>query len=183
MTDSRAGDLVPVHGGGALVDRIVPLSRRARFLAEAESLPSLRVSRADLSTIHRIADGALSPLIGPMREEVYHRVLDERRILVGGRPYAWTIPLSLPVTDEEAARLARGGSAAVRDDEGRVVAILDDVEIVRRGTSRSTCSASTARIASTIRAGAWWSRTCARGSRAASCVRCRRSSIRSTAST
>ena len=128
MTDFRAGDLVSVHGGGELVDRIVPLSRRARFLAEAESLPSLRVSRADLSTIHRIADGALSPLTGPMCEEVYHRVLDERRILAGGRPYAWTIPLSLPVTDEEAARLTRGGSAAVRDDEGRVVAILDDVE-------------------------------------------------------
>jgi sulfate adenylyltransferase len=128
MTDFQPGDLVPVHGGGMLVDRIVPLSRRARFLAEAESLPSLRVSRADLSTIHRIADGALSPLCGPMREEVYHRVLDERRILVGGRPYAWTIPLALPVTDEEAAVLSRGGPAAVRDDEGRVVAILDDVE-------------------------------------------------------
>src|SRR5262249_49665911 len=62
MTDLLTGDLVPIHGGGnALVDRIVPLSRRARFLAEAELLPSLRVSRADLSTIHRIGDGALSP--------------------------------------------------------------------------------------------------------------------------
>src|SRR5258706_3480051 len=129
MTD-LAGDLVPVHGGGsALVDRIVPLSRRARLLSEAESLPSLRVSRADLSTVHRIADGALSPLVGPMREDVYHRVLDERRILVGGRSYAWTIPLALPLADEEAPKLARGGSAAVRDDEGRVVAILDDVEV------------------------------------------------------
>ena len=129
MVESQASDLVPVHGGGPLVDRVVPLSRRAAFLAEAETLPSLRVSRADLSTVHRIADGALSPLFGPMREDVYHRVLDERRILVDGRPYAWTIPLSLPVTDEEATRLARGGSAAVRDDEGRAVAILDDVEI------------------------------------------------------
>src|SRR5688500_16561752 len=130
MTDSLAGDLVPVHGGSSeLVDRIVPLSRRARLLSEAESLPSLRVSRADLSTVHRIADGALSPLSGPMREDVYHRVLDERRILVGARPYAWTIPLSLPVADEEALRLSRGGSAAVRDEEGRVVAILDDLEV------------------------------------------------------
>jgi sulfate adenylyltransferase len=129
MIDSPAADLVPVHGGiSALVDRVVPLSRRARLLAEAEKLPSLRVSRADLSTVYRIADGALSPLTGPMREEIYHRVLDERRILVGGRPYAWTIPLSLPVTDDEDAKLGRGGSAAVRDESGRVVAILDDVE-------------------------------------------------------
>jgi sulfate adenylyltransferase len=129
MSQSQASDLVPVHGGGPLVDRIVPLSRRARFLAEAESLPSVRVSRADLSTIHRIADGALSPLTGPMREEVYQRVLDERRILVDGRSYAWTIPLSLPVADDEVGRIARGGSVAVRDDEGHAVAILDDVQI------------------------------------------------------
>jgi sulfate adenylyltransferase len=130
MIDSPAADLVPVHGGlSALVDRIVPLSRRARLLAEAETLPTLRVSRADLSTIYRIADGGLSPLVGPMREDVYHRVLDEKRILVGGKSYAWTIPLSLPVADDEAAKLGRGGAAAIRNDEGRVVAILDDVEV------------------------------------------------------
>ena len=81
------------RANAALVDRIVPLSRRARFLAEAEKLASLRVSRADLSTVHRIADGALSPLVGPMREATYHRVLDEKRFLVGAKSYAWTIPL------------------------------------------------------------------------------------------
>jgi sulfate adenylyltransferase len=64
-----------------------------------------------------------------MREEAYHRVLDEQRILVGRRPYAWTIPLSLPIADDEAAALSRGGSVAVRDDEGRVVAIVDDAEV------------------------------------------------------
>ncbi len=122
-------DLVPVHGGGdAPVDRTVPLSQRKGFLAEAERLPSVRVTRADLSTVYRVADGALSPLEGPMREEAYHRVLDEKRILSGGRPYAWTIPLALPITDEETGALARGGSAAVRDEEGQVVAILDDLE-------------------------------------------------------
>jgi len=126
---SLSADLVPVHGGGdAPVDRVVPLSQRKRFLAEADGLPSLRVNRADLSTVHRIADGALSPLEGPMGEEAYHRVLDEKRILSGGRPYAWTIPLALPITDDESGALARGGSAAVRDEEGRVVAILDDLE-------------------------------------------------------
>ena len=69
--DANAADLVPVHGGlEAPVNRVVPLSRRKRFLAEAESLPSIRVSRADRSTVHRLADGTLSPLEGPMREEL-----------------------------------------------------------------------------------------------------------------
>jgi sulfate adenylyltransferase len=123
-------DLVPVHGGLAEpVDRIVPLKDRRRFLAEAERLPSLRVTRADLSTVYRLADGALSPLEGPMDAESWHRVLDESVVLCGGRRYAWTIPLSLPVSDEEARRLAPGGAAAVRNEEGEVVAILEELDL------------------------------------------------------
>jgi sulfate adenylyltransferase len=123
-------DLVPVHGGLAEpVDRIVPLKDRRRFLAEAEKLPSLRVTRADLSTVHRFADGTLSPQEGPMDGETWHRVLDESVVLSGGRRYAWTIPLSLPVADDEAQRLARGGAAAVRDEDGAIVAILEGLDL------------------------------------------------------
>jgi sulfate adenylyltransferase len=123
-------DLVPVHGGLAEpVDRIIPLKERRRFLAEAEQLPSLRVTRADLSTVYRLADGALSPLEGPMDAESWHRVLDESVVLSGGRRYAWTIPLSLPVADEEARRLARGGAAAVRNEDGEVVAMLEELDL------------------------------------------------------
>jgi sulfate adenylyltransferase len=130
----QGGDLVPVHGGLAEpVDRVVPLSERAKLLREAESLPSLRVTRAELSTVHRIADGALSPLTGPMDGETWHRVLDEQRILVSGRPYAWTIPLSLPATEAEAAALSRGGSVALRDEAGVVVGIVDGVEVFEWG--------------------------------------------------
>jgi sulfate adenylyltransferase len=111
------------------VDRIVPISRRAAFLKEAEALASVRVTRADLSTVHRIADGGLSPLEGPMRADVYHRVLEERRILVGGEPYAWTIPLSLPATDAEVASIGAGGSVALHTEEDDIVAIVDDVEV------------------------------------------------------
>ena len=101
---AEQGALVPVHGGLAEpVDRTVPLGQRSRFVAEAERHPSVRVTRADLSTIYRLSDGALSPLDGPMGGELWHKVLDERRIEVDGRPYAWTIPISLPLGDDEAA--------------------------------------------------------------------------------
>jgi sulfate adenylyltransferase len=89
----------------------------------------LRVTRADLSTVYRLADGALSPLEGPMDAESWHRVLDESVVLSDGRRYAWTIPLSLPVTDEEARRLAPGGAAAIRNEEGEVVAILENLDL------------------------------------------------------
>ncbi len=74
---STQRNLVPVHGGLAEpVDRIVPFSRRREFSEEAAGLRQVVVSAADLSTVHRLADGALSPLEGPMKQEVYDRVLD-----------------------------------------------------------------------------------------------------------
>jgi len=127
---SSAKDLVPVHGGLAEpVDRVVPLKQRASFLAEAERLPAIRVLKADVSTVHRIADGTLSPLDGFQREADWHRVLDEGVVLSQGGRYAWGIPLSLPVSDGEARALSRGGSAALRDENGKVIAILDDLEV------------------------------------------------------
>ena len=122
-------DLVPVHGGlAAPVDRVVPLSERAKLLAEAAKLPSIALTKADLSTVHRLADGTLSPLEGPMGRDAWHLVLDAGVIERGGKRYAWGIPLSLPVTDAEAAKLGKGGSAALRSESGEVVAVLDEIE-------------------------------------------------------
>jgi sulfate adenylyltransferase len=122
-------DLVPVHGGlDDLVDRTVPLSKRKDLVAEAAALPSVRVTRADQAMLYRIGDGALSPLEGPMGAEVWNRVLDERVILSRGKRYAWTIPLALPIGDAEERALRPGGSAAVRDEDGGLVGIVDGVE-------------------------------------------------------
>ena len=123
-------DLVPVHGGLAEpVDRIVSFKDKAAFLSEAGGLPSVRVTDADLSTIYRIADGALSPLTGPMKKAAFDLALDEKVILSEGGRYAWTIPISLPLTDAEAGGLAAGGSCAVTTEAGDVVAIIDDLEV------------------------------------------------------
>lgn len=128
--DTAARDRVPAHGGLAEpVDRVVPLKHRARFLEEARSLPAIRVSRADVSTVYRLADGTLSPLEGPMGEEAWHRALDEEVVEANGGRYAWTIPLSLPVAEEEAGEVRRRGAAALRDESGAVVGILDGVEV------------------------------------------------------
>jgi sulfate adenylyltransferase len=130
MSASTQQDLVPVHGGlDDLVDQIVPLKLRTSFLAEAGGLPSIRVTSADLATVYRLADGALSPLTGPMKKEAFDLVLAERVVLSKGGRYAWTIPISLPVTDAEAGSLAAGGACAVETEEGEVVAIIDDLEV------------------------------------------------------
>ena len=87
------------------------------------------VSDADLSTVYRLGDGGLSPLTGPMDSATYHRVLDEAVIDYGGKRYAWTIPLALPVTAELAGRLQPGRQAALVNTAGRIVAVLDITDI------------------------------------------------------
>jgi sulfate adenylyltransferase len=117
-------DLVPVHGGlEAPVSRTVPLSRRRQFLSEAAALPRVEMSRADLATIYRIADGTLSPLEGPMDEETWHSVLDNDALDFGFRRYAWTAPIAFPVSEAEAKQLRVGHSAALVFD-GDIVGAL-----------------------------------------------------------
>ncbi len=123
-------DLVPVHGGlEEPVDRTIPLAGRKELAKEAAGLPSVTVTRADLATLYRAGDGALSPLEGPMRAEVYRRVLEEKIVLSRGAKYAWAIPLALPITDAEASALRGAKAAAARSESGELVAIVDRPEV------------------------------------------------------
>jgi len=118
-------DLVPVHGGLAEpLSCTVPEAERASFVSGAEKLVRVPVSDADLSTVYRFADGALSPLAGPMDRATYERVLDEMVVESRGKLYAWSIPLSLPVTAETAAKLSAGQTVALETSAGAVVATL-----------------------------------------------------------
>jgi sulfate adenylyltransferase len=117
--------LVPAHGGlDQPVSCTVEAEAAADLLARAKTLPRLPVSDADVSTVYRFGDGGLSPLTGPMDRETSDRVLDERVILHNGRPYAWTIPISLPVTPELARRLSPGQEVALVDATDRVLGTL-----------------------------------------------------------
>jgi sulfate adenylyltransferase len=118
--------LVPVHGGlSDLINRTLPWSARKSLIEKSSSLPSLTLNEGDLATLHRIADGTLSPLEGFMDEAEHNLVLDHQHIVRGGAPYAWTIPLSLPVTDEERAALSVGGEAILRDPSGAIVGVIE----------------------------------------------------------
>jgi sulfate adenylyltransferase len=94
-------------------------------LAEAQGLPKVPVSEADLSTVYRFGDGGLSPLVGPMDRATYDRVLDEACIEHQGGKYAWTIPLALPLTEELARKLGPGQKVALTANGGTVVGILE----------------------------------------------------------
>jgi sulfate adenylyltransferase len=117
--------LVPVHGGlAAPVDRILTWRDRKALVAEAAGMPRIVVTDADLSVVYRIADGTLSPLVGFMDEAEYNQVLDHKHLVRNGKPYAWTIPLALPVTDDEAAALTVGQHAALHDARGNLIGAI-----------------------------------------------------------
>jgi sulfate adenylyltransferase len=120
------GDLIPLHGGlTEPVSCTVPESERPAFAGQAATLRRLPVSDADLSTVYRFGDGGLSPLTGPMDRTTYERVLDACYIEHEGRRYAWTIPLSLPVTAALAAELDKGETVALVNGGGTIVGTLE----------------------------------------------------------
>ena len=118
---------VPPHGGlTEPVCRTVPDEEINDFLARAKTLTKIPVSDADLSTVYRLGDGGLSPLIGPMDSATYNRVLDE----VGPAIQRQALCLDHPAspcrsTAELAGRLKAGQEAALVDTAGRIVATLE----------------------------------------------------------
>ena len=101
-----------------------PISLK-RSAPEAASLVKVPVSEADTSSVFRFGDGGLSPLTGPMDRATYDRVLEEQVIEYNGKLYAWTIPISLPVTAELAAQLSPGQTVALVDTAGELLGTLE----------------------------------------------------------
>ena len=119
-------DLIPLHGGlSSPVCRMVPDNAQDAFRESASKLTRVPVSDADLSTVYRFGDGGLSPLTGPMDSETWHRVLDKSVIEFNGKPYAWTIPLALPVSSDLAGQLEVGQTVALVDEAGQIVGAVD----------------------------------------------------------
>lgn len=123
-------DLIQPHGGlREPVCRTVPASEVEAFKATTVGLVRVPVSDADVSTVYRWGDGTLSPTIGPMDSATFDRVLEEGCIIHDGEKYAWTIPLSLPITAELAGRLQTGQRVALVTQSGLLLGTLDITDI------------------------------------------------------
>jgi sulfate adenylyltransferase len=117
--------LIRPHGG-KLINRTLEGRDRETSLERAENLPRLKLNSRQLSDVELIAIGAFSPLTGFMGKKDYENVVDHQR-LENGLP--WTIPVTLAVTKEDAARLRPASEIALVDDVEQIVAILHLEEI------------------------------------------------------
>ncbi|MDO5552267.1 MAG: sulfate adenylyltransferase [Planctomycetia bacterium] len=123
-------DLILFHGGlSEPVCCAVPEEELSAAREEAASLTAVPVSDADLSTVYRWGDGGLTPLSGPMDQATFNQVLEHSYIVSGGKRYAWTIPLSLPVTESQAQGLKPGQKVALTSAKGEIVATLDITDV------------------------------------------------------
>lgn len=113
-------DIIKPHGG-KLVNRLLKGKAREEALIKARSLKSINVSSRIISDIELIAVGAFSPLEGFMGKEDYDSVIENMR-LKNGLP--WSIPITLPVSEEEATGLEEGDELSLLDEDGNIIATL-----------------------------------------------------------
>jgi len=114
--------------GGTLINRQLTGDARQAAIERANGLERIILSDLNLADLEMIATGGLSPLTGFMGEADYKSVVHEMH-LANGLP--WTIPVTLAISAEQAARIQPGQAVAlVEQAEGgeRLLAILDVTE-------------------------------------------------------
>ncbi len=121
---AEVSSLIAPHGG-TLVDRVVPTESRHESVDRAGSLPRVVLSVREASDLEMIAIGGFSPLGGFLRQNDYASVVDDMH-LVGGP--AWSLPITLSVTSDDASSIEKAGGAALVSEAGGLLAILDGPE-------------------------------------------------------
>jgi len=108
--------------GGTLVNRVAEAGEREALLAEAKQLSVIPVNNWTISDLDLIGVGAFSPLTGFMTQEDYESVVENMRLASG---LVWSIPITLAVEPELAARLGKGDRAALRGEDGVIYGVID----------------------------------------------------------
>ncbi len=117
--------------GGTLINRQLSGDAVEEAKARAAGLTRVVLSEINLADLEMIATGGLSPLTGYMGQADYDSVVHNMR-LANGLP--WTIPVTLAISDEQAAQIRVGQQVALveQDADGeRILAILDVQEKYR----------------------------------------------------
>lgn len=114
-------DTIAPHGG-TLINRIVTEEQKADFLAQADSLPRVKLDKRATSDLVMIAIGGFSPISGFMEEADYKGVVDDMRMADGT---VWSVPVTLSVTEEIAAPLKEGSLIRLDNPEGKFVGVLE----------------------------------------------------------
>ncbi|MGH8378526.1 MAG: bifunctional sulfate adenylyltransferase/adenylylsulfate kinase [Gammaproteobacteria bacterium] len=118
-------------------ERYVPADGRKALKALGLGLPAWDLAPRQLCDLELLLSGGFAPLTGFLSHADYGHVVDEMRLADGA---LWPIPITLDVTREFAAKLKPGGSVALRDPEGVLLAVLDVQDIWEPDLKREALS-------------------------------------------
>jgi sulfate adenylyltransferase len=95
---------------------------RTDYQAKADKLTCIAIDERTASDLEMIAIGGFSPLIGFMNEADYGSVVERMHLQNG---LAWSIPITLSVSQEVADGLQIGATIGLKDLQGRLSGILN----------------------------------------------------------
>lgn len=113
--------------GGTLVQRVAQGEEREALLKQVDTFHKIPVNAWSISDLDLIGVGAFSPLQGFLNEQDYKSVVSNMRLSDGT---VWSIPVTLAVDEDTAAKLVVGEKAALVGEEDGVVYGVIDVESV-----------------------------------------------------
>ncbi|MDB9313226.1 sulfate adenylyltransferase [Spirulina sp. CS-785/01] len=112
---------IPPHGG-TLINRLASDAEKKEFLAQGERLPRVQLDDRAFSDLVMIAIGGFSPLTGFMEQNDYETVVTEMHLANG---LAWSLPVTLSVSEDVANSLKEGEWVRLDDSQGRFVGVLE----------------------------------------------------------
>lgn len=107
-----------VPHGGSLINKLAAGEERERLLQEAEKLQTISINKWSISDLDLIGVGAFSPLTGFLNEEDYRSVVKNMRLADGT---VWSIPITLSVSEEDAAQISIGETVALTGQHDGVI--------------------------------------------------------------
>lgn len=131
-TVAPPGSLVAPHGG-VLRELYVSPSHAAALRHGSGAWPAIVLNPRQSCDLELLLDGAFSPLDGFMGEADYHAVVHHLRLADGT---LWPMPITLDVTEAEAASLSIGQDVVLRDSQGTALAMLSLTDIFRPDKER-----------------------------------------------
>jgi len=120
--------LVEASTSSGLVNRAFEGSERAAALERAQSLARLELDAVAVSDLELLGVGGYTPLTGFVGSTDYQSIVRHMR-LADGSP--WSLPITLAVSDEQAAELREGQEIALAEPGGRLLGILELAERFR----------------------------------------------------
>lgn len=117
--------LIEPHGG-ELTQRLLPEAEAEALKDKARDFISWDLTERQLWDLEMILNGGFSPLKGFLGKADYESVLKDMHL---GDKTLWSMPITLDVTTEFAAKVTEGTRVALRDAEGVLLAVLTATDV------------------------------------------------------